>query len=522
MSVLENNLQAILNEKNLKIIPENIKKGITIFDISGTLDVAEESAKTTAEPCDILMGKTAFSKGMEVLGTMPYHDIYKFNSVEEMNRFTLAKDKEYGLVYNTSVAGISPNTTYTSINFPSAVILTDFQYSDIPQEVLTKAKELAFGFENYIILQNTSTKEYYIPYQTNIYNQDMFTTNGWKLTWYKESWSFHSPCWTVINMVKYNAYSHTFDNTKLSTKDTNSTVLYDWGTYKLEPVYASKDILIREGHDNWKSGDLFYRSSDILTTIGSYPNTLPYVRVDKYNAEFFFNGFTKKVTYASIDGVVYTRTDTQSSTLSCNVNIASSVFHRVLPYFMKSGSNSFDFIGLYQYYNNKWSLAPTNLNATASDLIAGKKAYSGVGVIDGALTNNGTLNYTPSNETQVIPSGYTSGGTILGDANLVSHNIKAGSSIFGVTGTAPITFASLNDMYNNTSLPEDTFAIVYGTTYVGTYRLDNGVWTQIGDSSQEQQIMDALNSVSNSTDQYEGNGGTDDDILGILNRIIEG
>lgn len=41
MSILENNLNQILNEKTTKIIPENIKKGVTIFNITGTLESSE-------------------------------------------------------------------------------------------------------------------------------------------------------------------------------------------------------------------------------------------------------------------------------------------------------------------------------------------------------------------------------------------------------------------------------------------------------------------------------------------------
>lgn len=54
----------------------------------------------------------------------------------------------------------------------------------------------------------------------------------------------------------------------------------------------------------------------------------------------------------------------------------------------------------------------SDVNAIASDMLSGKKAYSTNGLITGTMPNNGALNYTPSEQEQSIPQGYTSGGTV--------------------------------------------------------------------------------------------------------------
>lgn len=69
--------------------------------------------------------------------------------------------------------------------------------------------------------------------------------------------------------------------------------------------------------------------------------------------------------------------------------------------------------------------------------------------------------------------------------NIVPANIRADKTIFDVTGTAPVTFSTIEEMNEHTDLAEDTFAIVYGTSYIGTYRLNNGAWTQIGNSTEK-------------------------------------
>ena len=62
----------------------------------------------------------------------------------------------------------------------------------------------------------------------------------------------------------------------------------------------------------------------------------------------------------------------------------------------------------YNWYSYDYS----NLDVTADDVILNKKFLGASGVETGNIPNNGTLNYTPSNVIQTIPSGYTTGGTI--------------------------------------------------------------------------------------------------------------
>ena len=48
----------------------------------------------------------------------------------------------------------------------------------------------------------------------------------------------------------------------------------------------------------------------------------------------------------------------------------------------------------------------------SSDLLENKTMFNGEGKITGTMPNNGTLTYTPTEKSQTIPAGYTSGGTI--------------------------------------------------------------------------------------------------------------
>lgn len=114
------------------------------------------------------------------------------------------------------------------------------------------------------------------------------------------------------------------------------------------------------------------------------------------------------------------------------------------------------------------------------DLI-GNKFYNNTG--SGTFTSGNTIG-------DIDVKDYTLNQRLLDlqdyiNQNIVPANIRADKTIFDVTGTAPVTFSTIEEMNEHTNLVEDTFAIVYGTSYIGTYRLNNGAWTQIGNSTEE-------------------------------------
>lgn len=116
-------------------------------------------------------------------------------------------------------------------------------------------------------------------------------------------------------------------------------------------------------------------------------------------------------------------------------------------------------------------------------------------VITGTMSNNENLNYTPTTSQQIIPSGYTSGGTIAGvtaaiDSNITQANVKVGTTILGITGT----FTSDGDAVAS-EIAEGKIAYVNGEKIVGTFSYE-----EAGTLSPQ---------------EYEEAMGTADDILGI-------
>lgn len=70
MSTLKERSQAILDEKIAKILPENIKKDVQIFDITGTLETGIDTSDATATAADLPQNKTAYVNGEKITGTI--------------------------------------------------------------------------------------------------------------------------------------------------------------------------------------------------------------------------------------------------------------------------------------------------------------------------------------------------------------------------------------------------------------------------------------------------------------------
>lgn len=69
----------------------------------------------------------------------------------------------------------------------------------------------------------------------------------------------------------------------------------------------------------------------------------------------------------------------------------------------------------YMTYNNKtyYSYIDCGLTTSKSQVLSNVRFLGSTGIERGTMPNNGNLTYTPSENKQFIPAGYTSGGTIL-------------------------------------------------------------------------------------------------------------
>lgn len=84
-------------------------------------------------------------------------------------------------------------------------------------------------------------------------------------------------------------------------------------------------------------------------------------------------------------------------------------------------------------------------DASAADILSGKKAYGASGEINGAMQNNGAVSGTISTKagTYAVPEGYHNGSGTVGiapaeQAKIIAANIKSGVTILGQAGSSMV------------------------------------------------------------------------------------
>ena len=127
---------------------------------------------------------------------------------------------------------------------------------------------------------------------------------------------------------------------------------------------------------------------------------------------------------------------------------------------IKSGASIFGVSGKASVVDTSDALA------TASQLLSGASAYVGGIKITGTIDSKAAETITPGTVNKTIAANqYLSGiQTILGDADLVTGNIKSGASIFGVAGKASVV-----DTVDATAIAADLLA--GKTAYVNGIKL---------------------------------------------------
>ena len=135
MTELEQKLRDIADEKDLKILPENIKKDVEIFDVTGTYE-----------------GSGSSGEGVKL-----------FTTEEEMQADSTAKEGDLAIVYKSEIQNMTADTQTQYITFPETVVLPEAFTGDV--YCILRAVDETVMFDGQVML-----------------NQSMFNFDGYTNT----------------------------------------------------------------------------------------------------------------------------------------------------------------------------------------------------------------------------------------------------------------------------------------------------------------------------------------------------
>lgn len=99
------NINAVTKDIDLNIIPNNIKKGITILGVEGVIEGGINTDDATATAEDIVKGKTAYANGKKLIGTNTYNA--KMNTINYGTSFKIIREiLELPLISITNVTNM--------------------------------------------------------------------------------------------------------------------------------------------------------------------------------------------------------------------------------------------------------------------------------------------------------------------------------------------------------------------------------------------------------------------------------
>ena len=147
---------------NGNLLPEYIKKGITLGGVTGTLESLDTS-DATATPEDILEGKTAYVNGKKITGTMK--EIINLGSLEIGDYVAYTPDSASSYSLSSSYSGYSRNQTISQQSFKWRVLsVNDDGTVDLISETPTSTSIIfsgAVGYNNVVYLLNDISASLY-------------------------------------------------------------------------------------------------------------------------------------------------------------------------------------------------------------------------------------------------------------------------------------------------------------------------------------------------------------------------
>lgn len=438
---LLSNLDEILQQKETYLIPENIRKGITLFDVTGNFEGEVNTNDATASASDILLDKTAYVAGEKITGTIPsylgYTEAQVNNAYSYDNQFIIRNDTGKGIyLENTAGLIVAPNVVSNAIRLSADIIKEG-------STVLGITGTLKIGVDT---TDATATAD-------NIELNKTAYVKGEKLV---GTLPFH-------------------DDSVLYTSG-SAAVLTDG--LQVEAIADNKEIVLPEASIKTKFTNAYLANVLGLTakklktgnTILGINGAVEEIPEKTTKITSGTNISTNNAVETSGSNLVFKHIHTTPLLISSSVPVGYSIpyntvanFVGVIPEVIKSGT---EILGVTGTYIGEAGTGTEDATATADDILLGKTAYANKVKIEGTIPviessqykpNVGSLEYTYSekdgyrlNITSINVKGTYGKGILLKDSTirlqltngqlasalgLTADMLANGTTFLGITGT---------------------------------------------------------------------------------------
>lgn len=457
-------LSKVIVSGDSNLISQNVKNGVSIFGVQGTLQTGYDTSDANVIASDVLSGKVAYGSTGKITGTMT-----KVPSEEEvLDKNTTSYDIPQGFHDGTGSVSIVPQTLQVTpttqsqqLNPDSGKVITQVNVGAVDASIDSNISAGNIK-KDVTILGVTGTLE------QGIDTTDATATAGDILD-------------TKTAYVKGQKITGTIpfievENQVLDAGNTSYQIPngYHSGLTTVSVVLQTKEVTPSK-----ESQNIIANTGKLINQITVSPVTAA------IDSNIVAGNIKDGVTILGVEGTLVEGTDTSDATATAAQIVSgatayvkgSKITGTLVPLDTSDAdataanidSGKTAYVNGVKITGTSTKIDTSSANALASDILSGKTAYVNGSLVTGSITSKAAQTYTPSNQEQTIAAGqYLSGiqtisavpteeksatpsasaqditptagkflskVTVAGDANLIAENIKSGVTIFGVTGT---------------------------------------------------------------------------------------
>lgn len=457
-------LSKVIVNGDTNLLAGNIKSGVSIFGVSGSLVQGQDTSDANITAEDVLTGKVGYGADGKVTGTMPNNSATETVLDSATTSYTIPAGKHSGtgtVKIETETKTITPSTSEQTEQASSGKVISSVTVNAVTSDIDSNISAENIK-KDVTILGVTGTLEQGIDTADatatagDILDTKTAYVNGQKIT-------------GTIPFIEVE--DQILDASNTSYQIPNG---YHSGLTTVSVVLETKQV-----NPSTESQNIIANTGKLISQITVSPVTAA------IDSNIVAGNIKDGVTILGVEGTLVEGTDTSDATATASQIVSgatayvngSKITGTLVPLDTSDAdataanidSGKTAYVNGVKITGTSTKIDTSSANAVATDILSGKTAYVNGSLVTGSITSKEAQTYTPSSSEQTIAAGqYLSGAqtiaavpteeksatpsatqqeitptegkflskvTVAGDVNLTAENIKSGITIFGIVGT---------------------------------------------------------------------------------------